>query len=132
VRRELDPAVGYGTSVLLGLVAVGGGFAVAARLPEMPDHSLPLLVPVALATLMMGFIVLTTRRKALSQVIGYLMLENGIYLFGLTLANGLPLLVEMGVLLDVFVGVFIMGLVVFQISRELETLDSRELTELRD
>jgi hydrogenase-4 component E len=98
----------------------------------MPDPALPLLIPVSLAALMMGFIVLTTRRRALSQVIGYLMLENGVYLFGLTLANGLPLLVEMGVLLDVFVGVFIMGLVVFQISRELETLDSRELTELRD
>ena len=132
VRRELDPSIGYGTSVLLGLIAVGGAFAFAARLPRMPDSSLPLLVPVSLATLMMGFIVLTTRRKALSQVIGYLMLENGIFLFGLTLANGLPLVVEMGVLLDVLVGVFIMGLVLFQISRELETLDSRHLTELRD
>jgi hydrogenase-4 component E len=60
------------------------------------------------------------------------MLENGIYLFGLTLIDGLPLLVEMGVLLDVFVGVFIMGLVLFQISRELETLDSGRLDELRD
>ena len=132
VRRELEPSVGYGTSVLLGLIAVGVAIAVAGRLPEMPDPTLPLLVPVSLATLMMGLIVLTTRRKALSQVIGYLMLENGIFLFGLTLANGLPLLVEMGVLLDVLVGVFIMGLVLFQISRELETLDSRQLTELRD
>jgi hydrogenase-4 component E len=132
VRREGEPASGYGASVLFGLAASAIAFAVATRLPDMPDSSLPLLIPVSLAALMMGFIVLTTRRKALSQVIGYLMLENGIYLFGLTLANGLPLLVEMGVLLDVFVGVFIMGLVVFQIHRELETLDSRRLTELRD
>jgi hydrogenase-4 component E len=89
-------------------------------------------VPVSLASLMMGFVVLTTRRKALSLVIGYLMLENGIYLFGLTLVGEIPLLVELGVLLDVFVGVFIMGLVVFHINRELESLDSRRLTELRD
>jgi hydrogenase-4 component E len=132
VRRELDPSIGYAASVLLGLVAVAVAFAVAARFPAMAEGPLPRLMPISLATLMIGLIILTTRRKALSQVIGYLMLENGVYLFGLTLANGLPLLVEMGVLLDVFVGVFIMGLVVFQISRELETLDSGRLTELRD
>jgi hydrogenase-4 component E len=132
VRRELNPSIGYGTSVVLGLAAVGAAFGVATRLPATADRTLPLLIPVSLASLMMGLIVLTTRRKALSQVIGYLMLENGIYLFGLTLIDGLPLLVEMGVLLDVFVGVFIMGLVLFQISRELETLDSGRLDELRD
>lgn len=132
VRRELRPSVGYGASVLFGLAATAVAFAVSTRLPDMPDPRLPLLVPVSLAALMMGMILLTTRRKALFQVIGYLMLENGIYLFGLTLANGLPLLVEMGVLLDVLVGVFIMGLVVFQIHRELETLDSHRLTELHD
>ncbi len=81
---------------------------------------------------MMGLIVLTTRSKALSQVVGYLMLENGVFLFGLTLAHRLSLLVEMGVLLDVFVGVFIMGLVVFRINRELDSLDSERLTELTD
>jgi len=132
VRRALQPAVGYGASVLLGLAALGIALAVATRVPVEPDLRLPRLIPVSLATLMMGLIVLTTRRKALSQVLGYLMLENGVYLFGLTLASGLPVLVELGVLLDVLVGVFIMGLVVFQIHRELETLDSSRLTELRD
>jgi hydrogenase-4 component E len=81
---------------------------------------------------MIGFIVLTTRRKALTQVVGYLLLENGVYLFGLALSVRVPLLVEMGVLLDLVVGVFIMGLVVFHMNRELETLDSARLTELRD
>lgn len=131
VRRELEPAIGPIASVVLGLAAVGVAFGVATRLPEAAGHA-PGLVPVSLASLMMGLLVLTTRRKALSLVIGYLMLENGIYVFGLTLAGDIPLLVELGVLLDVFVGVFIMGLVVFQINRELETQDSRRLTELRD
>jgi len=132
VRREAHPALGYGGSVLMGVAAVAAAFALASRLPPVVHSTEPLLAPVALATLMMGLVVLTTRRKALSQVIGYLMLENGIFLFGLTLAHALPTLVETGVLLDVFVGVFIMGLVVFQIHRELESLDSRRLTELRD
>jgi len=132
VRRELEPAIGPIASVLLGLAAVGIAFGVATRLPHVAGHPAEGLVPVALASLMMGLVVLTTRRKALSLVIGYLMLENGIYVFGLTLAGDIPLLVELGVLLDVFVGVFIMGLVLFQINRELETQDSRRLTELRD
>jgi len=132
VRRELDPALGPIATVLLGLVAVGLAFGVATRLPHAAGPAAAGLVPVSLASLMLGFVVLTTRRKALSLVIGYLMLENGIYVFGLTLAGEIPLLVELGVLLDVFVGVFIMGLVVFQINRELETQDSRRLTELRD
>ncbi|MBI1796442.1 MAG: hydrogenase [Candidatus Eisenbacteria bacterium] len=132
VRRELEPSIGPIGMVVLGLVAVGVAFGVATRLPHAGATVLPGLVPVSLASLMMGFVVLTTRRKALSLVIGYLMLENGIYVFGLTLAGAIPLLVEMGVLLDVLVGVFIMGLVVFQIHRQLETQDSRRLTELRD
>ena len=131
VRREVAPAVGYVAAILLGCAAVGIAFAVSTRLP-LPAERAPLLVPVSLATLMMGFIVLTTRTKALSQVLGYLVLENGIFLFGLTLADRLSLLIEMGVLLDVFVGVFIMGLVVFQINRELDSIDSSRLTELTD
>ena len=132
VRRELEPAIGPIASVVLGLAAVGIAFGVATRLPHVAGYAASRLIPVSLASLMMGLVVLTTRRKALSLVIGYLMLENGIYVFGLTLAGDIPLLVELGVLLDVFVGVFIMGLVVFQINRELETQDSRRLTELRD
>jgi hydrogenase-4 component E len=76
--------------------------------------------------------VLTSRRKAVTQVVGYVMLENGIYLFGLTQAEKVPFLLELGVLLDVFVGVFIMGIVVFHINREFESLDSARLTELTD
>lgn len=132
VRRELEPSIGPISSVMLGMVGVGVAFGVATRLPLGAAPGAEGLVPVSLASLMMGFVVLTTRRKALSLVIGYLMLENGIYVFGLTLAGSIPFMVELGVLLDLLVGVFIMGLVLFQINRELETQDSRRLTALRD
>jgi len=111
--------------------ALALAFAIASRLP-LPTAQQPLLVPVSLATLMIGFIVLTTRRKALTQVVGYLILENGIYLFGLTQTESVPFLIELGVLLDVFVGVFIMGIVVFHINREFDSLDATRLTELTD
>jgi hydrogenase-4 component E len=132
VRHERQPSIGHLPSLLLGLALCAVAFAVAGRLPALPGRALPLLVPVSLSTLMVGFLLLTSRRKALSQVLGYLVLENGVFLFGLTLAERLPLLVETGVLLDVFVGAFIMGLVVFQIQREVETIDSRELSQLTD
>ena len=131
LRREVEPMVGYTASLLLGSLALALAFAIAARLP-LPGDQHELLVPVSLATVMIGFIVLTTRRKALTQVAGYLLLENGIYLFGLTQTESVPYLLEVGVLLDVFVGVFIMGIVVFHINREFDSIDSRHLTELTD
>jgi len=131
VRREVEPIVGFIASILLGALALALAFAIAERLP-LVGVSEPLLVPVALATVVTGLLVITTRRKALSQVVGYLMLENGIYLFGLTQAESVPFLLEIGVLLDVFVGVFIMGIVVFHINREFDSLDSARLTELKD
>ena len=81
---------------------------------------------------MIGLLVVITRTKALTQVVGYLMLENGIYLFGLTQAQRVPFLVEVGVLLDVFVGVFIMGIVVFHINREFDSISAARLTTLRE
>jgi len=131
VRREVEPLIGFTASLCLGAVAVALSFAVAQRLP-LPESQTALLVPVALATVIVGLIVLTTRNKALTQVVGYLVLENGIYLFGLSQAERVPFLVELGVLLDVFVGVFIMGIVVFHINREFDSLSSAHLTELRD
>ncbi len=129
IRREVEPRVGYVGSLLLGAVVVAASFAIAGRLP-LPEHAAQLLVPAALATVMIGLTVLTTRRKAINQVVGYLMLENGIYLFGLTQADRVPVLVEVGVLLDVFVAVFIMGIVVFHINREFDSIDAAHLTEL--
>ena len=131
VRREVEPMVGFIASLLLGAAAVGLAFAIAARLP-LPELRTELLVPVSLATLIIGFIVLTSRHKAVTQVVGYLMLENGIYLFGLTQTESVPFLLEIGVLLDVFVGVFIMGIVVFHINREFDSISSANLTELTD
>jgi hydrogenase-4 component E len=131
VRREVEPLIGYVPSLLLGVLALGLGFAMSARLP-LPAAREALLVPVSLTTVIIGLLVLTTRRKALTQVVGYLMLENGIFLFGLTQAESVPFLLELGVLLDVFVAVFIMGIVVFHINREFDSLDSARLTELQD
>lgn len=131
VRRDVEPLVGYLASILLGAVALAIAFAVGSALP-VHTASTDLLVPVSLVTVMIGLLVLITRSKALLQVVGYLMLENGIYLFGLTQAERAPFLVDAGVLLDVFAGVFIMGIVVFHINREFDSISAARLVELRD
>jgi hydrogenase-4 component E len=131
VRREVEPRIGYMASVLLGAAALAGAFALARRLP-LGERETTLLVPIAFGTVVIGLLVLVTRSKALMQVIGYLLLENGIYLFGLTQLDRVPFLVDVGVLLDVFAGVFIMGIVVFHINREFDSLSAANLSELRE
>jgi hydrogenase-4 component E len=131
VRREIEPLIGFSASLTLGTVAVALSFAIAGHIP-MPESNSALLIPVALSTVIVGLLVLTTRNKALTQVVGYLVLENGIYVFGLSQAERVPFLVEVGVLLDIFVGIFIMGIVVFHINRAFDSLDSTRLSELKD
>ncbi len=131
VRREIEPVIGYTASVTLGAVAVALSFAIAGHIP-LPESDSVLLIPVALSTVIVGLLVLTTRNKALTQVVGYLVLENGIYIFGLSQAERVPFLVEVGVLLDIFVAIFIMGIVVFHINRAFDSLDSTRLSELKD
>jgi hydrogenase-4 component E len=132
VHHEVVPFVGFSTSILLGVVALGFSLWLAPRLQPATTHTFPLVLPTALFTVLTGMFLIVTRNRALSQVMGYLALENGIYLFGLALAHQQPLLVETGVLLDVFVAVFVMGITIFHISREFDHIDVDQLSELKD
>lgn len=127
-----EPYLGLVPSVLLLAVGTGAAALFADRLPLTPSHRDLLVVPVALATLFAGFLLLTTRRKAISQVTGYLILENGIFVFAQLLHEAMPTLVEVGVLLDLLVGIFVMGIVMNRIQREFDSLDTELLSELRD
>ena len=132
IQREFEPFIGYIPSLVLGALFTSLAFIFAARLPLAPEHEGLLFVPASIATLMCGFLVLMGRRKAISQVIGYLLMENGIFVFGLLLAGAMPLMVEAGALLDLLVGVFVMGIVINHISREFSTLDTSRLSALRE
>ena len=98
IQREVEPVVGFCRSLLLGAVGDRAGASLfAGRAAAAPsDACAPLLVPASLATVLAGFLLLTTRRKAIMQVLGYLVLENGIFLFGLLLVEAMPFLVEIG------------------------------------
>jgi hydrogenase-4 component E len=132
IEREIKPFIGFVPSLLLGAGGTIAAVALARALPLLPEHVGTLLVPGSLASILTGFILLIGRAKAISQVCGYLILENGIYLFGLLLIHSTPLLVESGILLDVTVGVFIIGIIVDRIQRAFDSLDTRKLTTLRE
>ncbi len=131
-RHEVEPLIGYVPSLLIGTAIIGLAFALAARLPIPPGLNSGLLTPIALATLMMGLFMTVSRLKAITQVVGYLIFENGIYLFGLAISYTMPWLLEVGVLLDVFVAVFIMGIMIYNISRAFDSIHTDRLTQLRD
>ena len=132
IQREFEPFIGYIPSLVLGAFFTSLAFIFAAKLPLAPQHEGLLFVPASIATIMCGFLVLMGRRKAISQVIGYLLMENGIFIFGLLLADAMPVMVEAGALLDLLVGIFVMGIVINHISREFSTIDTSRLSALRE
>ena len=132
IKREVEPLIGLVPTMLLGALGTAASIAFASRLPLVGGHAALLVVPAAFSTVFTGFLLLTTRAKAITQVIGYLILENGIYLFGMLLLEAMPFLVELGVLLDLFVGVFVVSIIIHHINREFASLDTRRLAALKE
>ncbi len=131
IKREVEPLISLLTSIILGALASAAALLFAGRLPLASQHAGTLLVPAAIANVIVGFIFLTTRFKALSQVVGYLVVENGIFTFGMLLIEAMPLIVEMGVLLDLFVGIFVTCIIVNRINRAFSSTDTRLLVALK-
>ncbi len=132
IQHEVRPIVNYMTSLLLGAVGTGLAMVFSNTLPLAEGQSKLLVVPASLSTVWTGFLLLTTRRKAIMQVLGYLLLENGIFIFGLLLLEAMPFLVEIGVLLDLFTAVFVMGIIIHHISREFSSISTEHLAELKE
>jgi hydrogenase-4 component E len=133
IQDEVQPGVvNFMGSLLLGAVGTGLAMVFSDTLPLAEQHKHLLLVPASLSTVWTGFLMLTTRKRAILQVLGYLLLENGIFLFGLLLLEATPFLVEVGILLDLFTGVFVMGIIIHHISREFASTSTEHLTELKE
>lgn len=130
--REVQPFVGYAASLFVGVLSLLASLWMDARL-ALPLHTASdLLVPVAFLMMMTGLFLIVARRTAVNQVIGYLALENGICTFGMAIVRDIPVLIELGVLMDVFVAVFVMGIAIYHINREFDHIDADRLTALKD
>lgn len=132
VRRDVEPFIGYPISMLVYVLSFMLSLWFSSRLP-MPHESLSsLIVPVSFSTILCGFFIIVSRAKALTQVLGYLVVENGIYIFGIAMLLEQSMMIELAILLDIFAGVFVMGITIFHISREFDHIDTQQLTALKD
>jgi len=133
-KREVEPIVGYHASLLVGLVIILLSIFIANSLSLSLPKGHQLVLITAITTLASGFFLMMARKKAITQVIGYLMLENGIYLIGtaLTQQTHTVYVVEFGVLLDLLVGVMIMGIILHNINHTFEDIDTDLLNRLKD
>lgn len=132
IKREVEPLIGILPSIILGALATVIALMLTSHMPLANEHLSRLIVPSSIATILVGFILLTTRFKAITQVIGYLVLENGIFIFGVLLMEAMPMVIEMGVLLDLFVGIFVSCIIISKINQSFSSMDTRILTSLKE
>jgi hydrogenase-4 component E len=120
MRSEVKPLMGFSLSIFCGALIIAVAFWIAASL-SLPVRTVSdMVLPCSLATVLLGFMTMVTRTRAVTQVLGYLTLENGIFLFGACLFDTMPFAIELGILLDIFVAVFIMAIIVNHITEEFE------------
>ncbi len=132
VSREVEPYVGYVASLLFGVLALAASFWLSTKLPLPTVIESNVLVPTAFFSIMAGLFLIISRKRAVNQVLGFVVLENGVFTFGVGALVGTGFFVEAGVLLDVFVAVFVMGIIIFHINREFDTIETDRLSTLKD
>ena len=132
VKRELEPWIGYAESLGVVLLLSALAFYLWIRCAVTPAGVPILAAPVAFTTMITGIFITIARKKALTQVIGFLIFENGITVFGMGMGVECGLLVELGIMLDVLVLVFVMGIAMFHINREFAHIDADRLNHLSE
>jgi hydrogenase-4 component E len=131
VTREIEPYVNNATSLILAGLLVLVAYTITR--PVMLVSTLPTRggIPLAMGLIFVGFFVILSRKKALTQVIGFLVLENGIVLLAALGTYGIPLIVEIGVFLDVLMGFLVMQVLVYRIHETFESIDVDQLNQLK-
>ena len=128
----LTPYMGYNRSVLAGSLGCAFSLWLAVRLPVPANPLFLVFFAPAITTVLAGLLIIVTRRKVLTQVMGYLVLENGIYLLGVPLARHDAAWLELSVLLDVFVGIFVMIIAIRHLNQAFHSVDVDRIASLRD
>jgi len=132
IRREVEPIVGYHASLFTGLVLIVVAVVFSHRFNAPSTSASVLLLPTAIALLVAGMFLLMARRNAIAMVLGYIMMENGIYLVGTTFSVRALHIVEFGILLDVLAGVMIMAIILQNIKQTFDDVDTALLRTLKE
>jgi len=132
VRWDVETLINTPTTMLVGIGLVIFAFSLALPVSRLSTSIAGASLGIALACVLLSFLMMITRSKAVPQVIGFLSIENGLIFAATTVTNGMPMIVEFGVALDVLVGVLILGVFMFQIREQFDSLDIHNLEKLKD
>lgn len=132
IHREVEPIVGYHASLICGLGLIIAATYISRQLNIPAISHYTLLFPAAVSILVTGMFLLMARRNAIAMVLGYIMMENGIYLVGTTFSVRARHIVEFGILLDVLAGVMIMAIILQNIKRTFDNVDTALLRTLKE
>ncbi len=132
VRWEFEGLINIPTTMLIGIVLVVFAFNLALPISQLASTVTRATLGIALASVMLSFLMMITRRKAIPQVIGFLSMENGLFFAATSATYGMPMVVELGIALDVLVGMLILGVFFFQIREQFDSLDLKHLEKLRE
>lgn len=132
VNRDVEPMINIPTTMLIGIVLVIFAFNLALPISQMAGTVTRSTLGIAMACVLLAFLMMITRRKAITQVIGFLAMENGLFFAATSATYGMPLVVELGVALDVLVGVFVLGIFFFQIRETFDSMDLQHMEKLKE
>jgi len=132
VQWDVEPLIDIPATMLLGIVLVIFAFNLATPVTEMAGTITKSTLGIAMACILLSFLMMITRRKAVSQVIGFLSMENGLFFAATSATYGMPMVVELGIALDVLVGTFVFGVFFFHIRETFESLDIHHLEKLKE
>jgi hydrogenase-4 component E len=132
VRWDIETLINIPTTMLVGIGLVIFAFALATPISQMASTLTRSTLGIALASVLLSFLMMIVRRKAVPQVIGFLAMENGLFFAATSATYGMPLVVELGVALDVLVGTFIFGIFFFHIREQFDSLDIRHMEKLKE
>jgi hydrogenase-4 component E len=132
VQWDSEPLLNVPGTMLIGLVTVVFSFGLAQPIAELASTATRNSLGIAVAVILLAFITMITRRKAMSQVVGFLSMENGLFFGAMSATYGMPMIVEFGVALDVLVAMLVLGVFFFQIREQFDSLDLHNLESLKE
>ena len=132
IKWDVETLINIPTTMLVGIALVVISFNVALPISQLAGTITRSTLGIAVAIVLLSFLMMITRRKAVPQVIGFLAMENGLFFAAMSATHGMPMVVELGVALDVLVGTMILGVFFFQIREQFDSLDLKHLEKLKE
>ena len=132
IRWDVETMINIPTTMLIGIALVIFAFNLAQPISQMASTITRSTLGIAMACVLLSFLMMITRRKAVPVVIGFLAMENGLFFAATSATYGMPMVVELGIALDVLVGAFIFGIFFFQVRETFDSLEIRHMEKLKE